>query len=163
MENKSIMYLSVIISSFFISKLVPMGDITLFVAVCAIFSKHFGLWKMCVVWSIPQLITLAEIPGAQAVFQDEMAQLLGFAVENSPVDPSAIYLSFTPHLSSGVGSWVHPILGYPSTSFIASFSGSASWLAIGAAYLFIIGYGWFSIWLAQRTFQKKGLYKRISF
>ncbi len=53
---KPILYFSIIISCYFISELIPLGDVTIFLFVCAYFSEYFGLKKMCVVWSFPSTI-----------------------------------------------------------------------------------------------------------
>ena len=57
-QSKVIVYLTIIVISFFISELVPFGNVTAFLVVCAYFVDYFGLKKMFLIWLFPTSISM---------------------------------------------------------------------------------------------------------
>jgi hypothetical protein len=161
MENKDVMYLSMIVASFFISKLIPFGDFTLFMAVCAIFSKRFGVLKMCAIWSIPQLSLFAELPALSDWLKNELSQVTVMAFTTS----NYVFNGFKNDIFArafALSKYSHPMLN-PTVTDVYFFSSQMSVSLVVVCSIGIFVYGWVNIYWLKSTFEKKGLFRRISF
>jgi hypothetical protein len=161
MQNKTVMYLSFLISCLGISQLIPFGQFGPFIISCALFSEYFGYWRMCLLWTTPLFISeIPTYPLVQQFGSNTIHNVLPWMFSHIDTQtPATHFFSTFPQAHSYLSQLLPQTVSGGMLVTFTDYAAVLSWV-LGISLTFIAGY--INIYAIHKALKKIGIYKRIT-